>query len=72
MIPPEGSKVGELVRIQGDSNEPDNEVNAKGFQKFVKGLETDADCRVVFKGTKVVTASGGEITVKSLAKSKIK
>lgn len=69
---PEGATVGELVRIQGDTNDPDAEVNGKGFQKYVKGLETDADCKVVFKGAKVLTASGGEITVKSLAKARIK
>ena len=72
MVPPENAQVGEIVRVQGDNTDPDKEVNGKGFQKFVKGLETDADCKVVFKGAKVTTASGGEITVKSLAKSRIK
>lgn len=73
--PPASSAIGERVFVQGfEGGSPDAQLNPKKkvWEKLAPGLRTTADCVAEWDGSKLVTASGGDIVCKSLKSVPIK
>lgn len=73
--PPASSAIGERVFVQGfESGSPDAQLNPKKkvWEKLAPGLRTTADCVAEWEGSKLVTASGGDIVCKTLKSVPIK
>jgi len=73
--PPSSSVVGERVVVEGfESGSPDAQLNPKKkvWEKLAPGLRTTAEGEAEWQGSKLITASGGNITAKSLKSVPIK
>jgi len=72
LSPPEGSKIGEQIQVQGLNIQPDKEpITRKVFSKALKGLKTNDDCVACYKDVPLST-SKGNVTVASLKGAEIK
>lgn len=72
LCPPEDSKVGESITIEGYESKPDEKLNPKHkiWEKVQIDLKTDEECVAKFKGLSLKT-SQGEVSCYSLKNANI-